>query len=618
MRSLRSKLIFVVVFITVSSFLTVMISNLQLIKKDKQESLRTANRQVSELVSRFVLTQISEYQRGLNYIFSAWKDSTDFKIQSEYFPDYVWVQLIDWQGNPVFEWADSKHLAKANLSVDRLLGKRNRDTLFSEVKQVLSKTDDWLLFNSTIDPFMPTFLLASSVSKPGDDKKYVALAEIYAEPLFNQVHAREGQQLILIDSHENVLLSTRPGWNPSEIAFTDQKSLSVIKTLGIGGDALRTIDYPGKGAQLTSFYKLKAGHGLTLMLQEPAANLVAGQRRIQLQSAIVGLIVLLIVINLIVWFAHRITSPLKKLTNLMAKAGKGEFTGHIKVNSKDEIGKLAQVFNKMIHDLNSRDEEVNRAKQKLIQSEKMSAFGQMSAGIAHEVKNPLAGILGYAQMAKKKLDDRPEISSYMEIIEKETTRCKEIVENLMRFARQEKASLHRINMNKTVQDSVRLVEHQITVSGIKIVQMYAHEGKPIFIEGNANQIQQVMLNLMLNAQHAMENKGTLTVSTHFDDKNKRILIMVSDTGCGIPPDVQARIFEPFFTTKGIGKGTGLGLSVSLGIIKDHKGTVDVDSTEGKGTTFTISLPVAEDIEGIDSEKEDSATESAPKNAGAAS
>ncbi|PIR22932.1 MAG: hypothetical protein COV44_05355 [Deltaproteobacteria bacterium CG11_big_fil_rev_8_21_14_0_20_45_16] len=588
--SLRTKLILVVALITIVSFVSVLVSNLRLVKADKEESLRQSNRQVSELVAKFVISQIGEYRRGLNYIYDSWSENPEFALQAEYFPDYAWVTIVDWTGKPVFEWENTKALQKSGISSHKLLGKRNKDSLFSEVRQVLSKSDDWLFFNSTVDPLMPTFLLGSEVSSETDDIRYVALAEIFADSLYKQVQSRDGQELMLIDSHQNLLLSTREGWDPSKIILSDDQTLEIVKALNVGEERLELIEPLQMEEQLSYMKKFKAGQGLTLILQEPYKNLTAGHKKIQWQSGIVGLIVLIFVINVIIFMAHRFTSPLRKLSDLMTLVGKGEFSGRVDVKSNDEVGKLAKGFNRMLHDLSERDGELNRAKQKLIQSEKMSAFGQMSAGIAHEVKNPLAGILGYAQMAKKKLEDRPEVFNYMEIIEKETTRCKEIVENLMRFARQEKANLQKIDINKAVQDSVRLVEHQITVSGIKIVQVYALEGKPIFVNGNMNQIQQVMLNLMLNAQHAMESKGTLSVSTHFDEVHKQVMIMISDTGCGMSAEVQARIFEPFFTTKGVGKGTGLGLSVTIGIIKDHKGNIDVDSTEGKGTTFTISLP----------------------------
>jgi signal transduction histidine kinase len=123
--------------------------------------------------------------------------------------------------------------------------------------------------------------------------------------------------------------------------------------------------------------------------------------------------------------------------------------------------------------------------------------------------------------------------------------------------------------------------------------MFALEGGAIWLKGNSNQLQQVLMNLLLNAQQAMENKGTITVSTHYSPETQKVLVMISDTGPGMTEEVKSRIFEPFFTTKGVGKGTGLGLSVSIGIIKDHGGTIEVDSTIGKGTTFTISLPCDE-------------------------
>ncbi len=594
MSSIRFKLILVVTLIAVSSFVTVMFSNLQIIKSDKEATLSRSNFQVSELVNRSVVTQINEYRRGLQYITRSITSTSDFRVESAYFPDYIWLAVLDWNGEVVYEWSHQQKLEKSGTTLERLLGKKNQNALFQEAKQILALKDDWILFNSTINPLFPTFLF-SSTYKPAeaDRPTHVVLAEIDAEPLFDQIHPRRGQNLILIDSHENVLYSTFPGWNPSEVAYKDQQVLDIVKSLERGAQNLRTITYPGGEVQLTWMQKFAAGEGLTLILQEPASALTEGADRIQLQSLIVGLIVLVIALNLIILISGRVTKPLVELAQSMTRVGRGEFTARIKVKSKDEIGKLAAMFNKMLQELENREREIDRAKQKLIQSEKMSAFGQMSAGIAHEVKNPLAGILGYAQIVKKKLDDRPELVSHLEIIEKETVRCKEIVENLMRFARQEKAQFQRIDINRAIKDAVRLVEHQISVSGIKITQMYALDGEPIFIKGNTNQIQQVMLNLMLNAQHAMESKGTLSVSTHCDERNQRVMITISDTGCGMSPEVQSRIFEPFYTTKGVGKGTGLGLSVSLGIIKDHQGSIEVDSQIGVGSTFTVFLPLDE-------------------------
>ncbi|MBN8554913.1 MAG: HAMP domain-containing protein [Deltaproteobacteria bacterium] len=599
MRSIRVKLIAVVLLIAFSGLAAVVLSSLTIVRDSQHSIVENANIQVSDLVSKSILAQISEYRRKIEFVFNSWKANPSVKIEQGLFPDYLWVGFYDAKGKSVFEWSADDKLKEQGLSRELLIGYKNRDELFQEIKrQVLGlkvKKNTWMIFNSSIKTLFPTFLLATALFQPAaaegeDEILYVGFAEIQAERLYASIQARRGQELTLIDSHQNVLLSTREKWDPSEIVFNDDEVMKAVGDLKLGKPSFVTLDYPKEESKFTSLYKFEEGGGLTLVLQEPFSGLRSGEKQIQTRSMMIALIVLIFTVNLLIFFGNSITAPLLQLMKMMEKAGKGEFTGRIKVASKDEIGRLATMFNKMLNDLREREDEIENAKSRLIQSEKMSAFGQMSAGIAHEVKNPLAGILGYAQMSKKKLDASSEVLPYVEIIEKEALRCKEIVENLMRFARQEKANLTRIDINKAVKDSVRLVEHQMSISGIKLVQMFALEGAPIWIKGNSNQVQQVMMNLMLNAQQAMENKGSLTVSTHYDQENQKVLIMVSDTGMGMSDEVKARIFEPFYTTKGVGKGTGLGLSVSIGIIKDHGGNIEVESSPGKGTTFTITLP----------------------------
>jgi len=592
-----------VLVIILTSFATVVFTNTQIIKIDKRKSLEFSNRQISEMISKTVNFRMKEYRQELQSLAKAYASNDEFKIETDFFPDHIWINIINWEGDRNFEWFAKDRLDRLDISTDKLLGKRNEFALIDEVKQILSRADEWVLYNSTVDPYLPTFLLASAY-KPYEDQSptHIVLAEISAEALFNQLHPKLGQDLILMDSNSNILYSSKESWDPTRISLDDNQILNRLKELNLGSRVMETIEYRDREPQLTWIHRLTVGQGLALVLQEPDSVLLTGQKEIQWKSFLVGIFVVSLAITLIALFATQITSPLKNLISLMEKAGKGEFTGRIKFKSRDEIGKLAKVFNKMLGDLTDRDRQIENAKEKLIQSEKMSAFGQMSAGIAHEVKNPLAGILGYAQIAKKKVEGQPDILNYLEIIEKETNRCKEIVDNLMKFARQEKAVLSRIDLNKAVKDSVRLVEHQLSVAGIKIVQRYAAESNPIYIQGNTNQLQQVMLNLMLNAQHAMENSGTLTVETLLDEEKQLVSVAIGDTGCGMTEEVKNRIFEPFFTTKGVGKGTGLGLSVSIGIVKDHRGLIEVDSAVGEGTTFRISIPIDNEADGS-SEKE---------------
>ena len=238
-----------------------------------------------------------------------------------------------------------------------------------------------------------------------------------------------------------------------------------------------------------------------------------------------------------------------------------------------------------------REQALEQAQAALVQSEKMSAFGQISAGIAHEVKNPLAGILGYAQLSKRKLDKDDPLYKNVEIIEKETKRCKEIIENLMKFSRREKVEKELTDINKVAQDAIAIVDHQLTINQVKLEQDLEADLCPLMADGN--QLQQVLMNFMINAQQAMDgNPGIVRIATR-KLSLEHIEVRVSDNGPGMPEDVSAKIFEPFFTTKPAGKGTGLGLSVSYGIIQDHKGEIRVDSAPGKGTTFIVTLPVAQ-------------------------
>ena len=218
----------------------------------------------------------------------------------------------------------------------------------------------------------------------------------------------------------------------------------------------------------------------------------------------------------------------------------------------------------------------------------MAANGTLSAGLAHEVKNPLSAVLGYAQLSKRKLDKTEALLKNLDIIEHETKRCNEIISNLMQFSRQEKGEFVQIAVSEVVSKSMTIVDHQLSLKNVRIESELADDIPQI--TGNANQLQQVLMNLMINAQHAMgDDGGTITLATFVRDES--VTITVSDTGPGIPEEITAKIFEPFFTTKPAGQGTGLGLSVTYGIIKDHGGEITVERADTGGAKFVIVLPL---------------------------
>jgi len=302
-----------------------------------------------------------------------------------------------------------------------------------------------------------------------------------------------------------------------------------------------------------------------------------------------GLLIVAAVVSLI--WSSQMTRSLGQLTRAAHAIGQGDFDVQVAVPSRDEMGQLAGSFNQMASELHGRDQALKEAQAQLIQSEKMAAFGQLGAGIAHEVKNPLAGIQGMIQLTTRSLSpDNPLLETFA-VLEKETKRCRTIIDSLLKFARQENLEPEPIALHDVVADTKAILHHELSLHKITLVTAIP-ENLPL-IHGSANQIQQVLMNLLLNAEQAMEPRGHGTVevkAVQRDDDS--VELSVEDDGPGIPRAVQARIFEPFFTTKPTGKGTGLGLAVTFGIMRAHRGTIDVESEEGRGTKFILRFRVA--------------------------
>jgi two-component system NtrC family sensor kinase len=258
---------------------------------------------------------------------------------------------------------------------------------------------------------------------------------------------------------------------------------------------------------------------------------------------------------------------------------------------------LDEAFNYMSKSLKDRDEKLHKAHQQLARTEKLTALGEMAAGVAHEINNPLGGILLYSNLV---LEDIPADSPAQENMQKiiyQTNRCKGIVQNLLEFARTPTGDMLPLKINSVIKTSLNLVKGQSMFHGIEIETQLA-EDLPLVI-GDKSRLEEVFINLFINAADAMAGKGKLTITTLLGANNS-VRILVADTGKGIDKEHLAHIFEPFFTTKDPGKGTGLGLSIAYGIIRKHNGLIDAESEPGKGTTFIITLPFFMDkYSGID-------------------
>jgi two-component system, NtrC family, sensor kinase len=228
----------------------------------------------------------------------------------------------------------------------------------------------------------------------------------------------------------------------------------------------------------------------------------------------------------------------------------------------------------------------------LSQADKLSSIGLLAAGVAHEVNTPLAVISSYTQMLAKQLQGDPQKSGLLDKITRQTFRASEIVNNLLNFSRTSGTEFADVDVNKIITDTLTLLEHQFKTAKVRVSSDLMSSISPI--QGNAGRLQQVFLNLFLNAKDAMPNGGTLRVAT---SNGEMVSIRVSDTGSGIAPEHIQRIYDPFFTTKnapreGQSRGTGLGLSVTYGIIQEHAGKIRVESTPGAGTTFALDFPLS--------------------------
>ena len=233
--------------------------------------------------------------------------------------------------------------------------------------------------------------------------------------------------------------------------------------------------------------------------------------------------------------------------------------------------------------------ELEESQAQLVQADKIASLGRLAAGVAHEINNPLAGILIYAELLQRELGESSPLRGNMEEIINQTLRCKQIVTRLLEFSRQSLGQKSLFDINEIIRRCVDLIRHQPFFHNIAIIEDLDPELPQLI--GDPGQLQQVFTNLLINAADAMEGQGCLTITSRPEALKDEVVLTFADTGKGISPDIRDRIFEPFFTTKAPGKGTGLGLSIVFGVIQRHGGTIDAESPPTGGTIFTIRLPL---------------------------
>jgi len=360
-----------------------------------------------------------------------------------------------------------------------------------------------------------------------------------------------------------------------------------------------------------------------LSLTRADVQLAEGSRRMIVYTGCA----LLLIAFLSWFFVWRVVSvPVQALERGTERLAAGDLGYQIDVHSDDEIGQLAHSFNGMSLQLQAehnqnlawtrtleerveqKTRELKRAHEHALHTEKMASIGKMAAVLAHEINNPLSGILTYAKLLRKWIDrqekDRPEtehpeknsdgrnrhqeICDSLDLIASESRRCGDLVKNLLTFSRTTPMNLQPTNLNQVIERSLRLVQHQLDLASIQVQPQLDPDLPQILCD--AAQIEQVILALVMNAMDALPQGGNVWIVTSFSREQTCVRIVVRDDGMGIPPDILSRLFEPFLTTKETGRGVGLGLAISRSILERHSGSIEVESEVGRGTTFTVSLP----------------------------
>jgi two-component system NtrC family sensor kinase len=346
-----------------------------------------------------------------------------------------------------------------------------------------------------------------------------------------------------------------------------------------------------------NFESLSGNSKLGYVLLSSYAQSLRALNTTQRMLALVGFIGTLLSTGVLWLIVRKVTQPLRELRHSAEAVGRGDFSRRVEVHSHDECGQLARVFNEMTEKIqNSRQqleqtvETLRRTQAQLVQSEKLSAVGEFVSGVAHELNNPLTSVIGFAELLKQ-----AEVSSphrrHVELIVASANRCHKIVQSLLKFARQHKPERKPVKIEELIEATIEILRYQMRTSNIEVATDY--EADLPRVMGDGNQLQQVFLNLINNARQAIEDfrpQGRIQIRVARFGQWVRLLFQ--DDGPGISEQNLGKIFNPFFTTKEVGKGTGLGLSLSYGIIKEHNGTITVQSSPGQGATFIVDLPIA--------------------------
>ncbi len=452
-----------------------------------------------------------------------------------------------------------------------------------------------------------------SIFDSGRRRKGVLTATLFPYRLLEMVQEGRitpGERIYLVHQDGFYLARAENTANPREVRrernLRDRylKEITTAILSGEPGTISKSVDAIISYAPIPIFPASGKKEGFWVLVDaKPKSFVLASAERYKKIFLIttIGALGLMVLISHVL--ARLLTKPLTELRDGARRIGSGDLDYRLSLRTHDEIEQVAGEFNRMADQLRAfyselearireKTEALEKTHQRLVQSEKLAAIGTLAAGVAHEINNPLDGILNCIARIRKKPGDAGQLKSYLDLMTEALLRIGTVVRQLLDFSRRQELSLQPTNLGAVVEEALSMADYNLRESAIALEKDLAPDAPPIM--GDAHHLQQVFLNLILNAIAAMPEGGTLRVRSHVPaDAVGPLCVEIQDTGMGIPEDQIDRIFDPFYTTKAVGQGTGLGLSVSFNIIKEHHGTIEVESIPGEGTTFRVHLPILE-------------------------
>lgn len=584
LRSIRSQILFLLAGLLLAGLLTWFGLASRLFTRDRLAYTYDLTSSLATTVSEQLRESLGSRVDKLLY-FAAVSAKGDplqqARILVESDPDLIGVELWRRAGDRferTIAWTDPARLDAADLAREDVEEARRTtpvafDALASEGAQ---------LQNASLPPDVPLLTLAAA--SPDGARAVVAILK--PDRLLRIFARSPAYRVYLIDGRGRAVVHPDP---ERVVGRADLSGSELVQQATRGPVSRGVRDFEGPDGPVIGAYARVGLARLAVVAEVPRAEALRATRDLARRTVLLGLAVVFVGVLASYLVGRRITAPLRHLERAAQRIGAGELGTQVHVGGGGETAELAAAFNRMSAELADREARLSEAHTQIARADKLSAVGELAASIAHEVKNPVTALVGYAQLGRE-VGTLEEARELFGLIEKQGWRAGEVLQSLLEFTRRDPAPPEAVAPGELLEDTLKLLRHPLKLRGVTLETSVA-EGLPRILV-QPGELQQVLVNLVMNGADAMEGRARRVLTLGASAGNGQVLLTVRDTGTGIPVELLERIFQPFFTTKKGKAGTGLGLSVSQRIVKDLGGELRVQSTVGEGTTFIIALPAA--------------------------